>query len=1299
MKSIKVFCLMITFCLLFPFPIDCKENKVRLVFIISSRDTIATAKAVKKLSERPDIGEHCRFELFTDWELRTGRLHKEDIRPGDIILADFMKRETDQFLASIPGKGENEIHSLRCGYLARELEKKGIKPDIRTEAYFQPPTAENLKNLILMVLSAKGMDVAYEKPFVLPDAGIFHPDIETVFKDFAAYFDWYKKSGKYKENSFWVGIHTNRSSAVKESGKLEGQIVAPLEQNGINALPVFGKPPYHESLKSFFLDDTGHSRVDAVLGFSFRFLRGFPEETGRILSSMNAPIFIPLEAHSITIGQWKKSDTGISTLRTAWQVCIPEQNGGIEPTLVGGKTPARLKGMTEVIYDRVALPDQVAFLIKRIQAWHNLKTTPNSEKRIALLYWNHPPGKQNIGGSYMNCFKSMSEIIMELKNQGYGIKGDDFSEGTVKERILLGARNVGSWAPGELDRLIAEKSVIKLPVFQYRKWFDELPQEFKDKVIAQWGQPEASDIMIKDGNIIIPRIDLGNLIVMPQPSRGFGEDAQKLYHDPKIYPHHQYIAFYLWLKKGFQADAIISLGKHGTHEWLPGKQTGLALTDPPDVLIQDIPNIYPYIVDNVGEGIQAKRRGRGVIIDHLVPPLKKGGTYMEYRKLTALIDSFHEAEKIDPLLAKEKFKAVEEQTKALGIHKDLGFDEINDHVVEAVEHYILELSETLIPYGLHTFGVSPAGRPLEDLNQAMCEASPEIDSLEMKSRIQVCGKSEMSSLIKALAGGYIAPAEGNDPVRNPDAVPTGKNFYGFNIDKVPSKEAWAMGKKLADEMIQTYREAHDTYPEKLGLILWSTELQRNEGASVAAAFYLLGITPVWDNKDQVVDIAVIPGKMLKRPRIDVLVQSSGLFRDCYAKLIKLMDRAVRMASSMKDVENFIAVHNQKIEAALIENGYTPEQAADLSRARVFAPMPGAYSHALQELIPNSGTWEDDTEIADVFIHHYSYAYGNNIWGKPLKSGYKANLDDVKMTMHTLSSNVYNMLDNDDVFAFLGGLSLAVKHQTGSFPETVVANMKDGKSVSIEDLPKAIGKALRTRYLNPEWIKGMKQDGYSGARAMDKFVEYLWGFQVTSPWAVSNTQWEEIYHVYIQDKYGQDLKAFFDNNNPWALQSISARMLEADRKAYWKAPEEMKKEIARTFALNVIEKGVACCEHTCNNPMFQNYVTNFLSLAGLLTPKQMDQFKTTLAKASGKTLEEQIADHQQVRRNLETTVKEIQKNEDVKAATQGENIEGFEMVEEKLDRTSVASSGSAWQVMAIVFGILLLLFAGYKRITV
>ena len=333
-------------------------------------------------------------------------------------------------------------------------------------------------------------------------------------------------------------------------------------------------------------------------------------------------------------------------------------------------------------------------------------------------------------------------------------------------------------------------------------------------------------------------------------------------------------------------DAIISLGKHGTHEWLPGKQIGLSLSCPPEILIQDIPNIYPYIVDNVGEGIQAKRRGRGVVIDHLIPPLKKGGFYMEYRELTGLIDAYHNARTMDAALAGEKLKRLRKLIQKLGLNQDLGLKELNNDAIEEVEHYILELQEKLIPYGLHTFGVSPKGDALNDLTEAICFASPEIKKEDMKEMLKSCGKNELKSLLKALGGGFIPAGKGNDPIRNPEAIPTGRNFYGFNIDKVPSREAFILGKKMADDMIKDYREKHGDYPDKLGLVFFSTELQRNEGVSEAAVLHLLGITPVWDGKDQVVDLKPIPGAILKRPRIDVLIQTTGLYRDSFAKVIK-----------------------------------------------------------------------------------------------------------------------------------------------------------------------------------------------------------------------------------------------------------------------------------------------------------------------------------------------------------------------------------------------------------------------------
>ena len=544
-------------------------DKKKVVMLIGAGDSLVVARAFKALKELPGIPDRYAFEFYTDREIRNKVVKEDHIQGASIIMGDFMHGEVEGFLVdTLPATAKEKkprIYSLRSADLADKLKKQGFSLNRQAEQYYSPPTRENVKNLILLALSEEGEKVTYEKPFTLPKSGIFHPDAEEIFPDFGSYLDWYRKSGKYSPDGFWVGIYTFHVSALKERGKIEAEIIHQLEREGINALPVYGRPPYHTSLKKYFLDEKGAApRVQILCGFSFRFLKGFPEETEQILCEINAPVFIPLSAHSITIDQWRKSDKGISPIRVAWQVCVPEQNGGIEPTMVGGKSAARLKGMTDVVYDTIPMPDSIDFLIRRMKAWHNIQVKPNAEKKIAVLYWNHPPGKQNVGASYLNLFRSMANILPAMKQDGYKIEGVLPTEAEIKERILLGGRNVGSWAPGELEKLISAGGLVRIPIATYAKWFADLDPHFQEAVIRQWGQPEDSDVMTQNGEMIIPLVSMGNVILLPQPSRGYGEDPEKLYHDPKLYPHHQYIAFYLWLKKEFKVDAIVSLGKHGT---------------------------------------------------------------------------------------------------------------------------------------------------------------------------------------------------------------------------------------------------------------------------------------------------------------------------------------------------------------------------------------------------------------------------------------------------------------------------------------------------------------------------------------------------------------------------------------------------------------------------------------------------------------------------------------------------------------------------------------------------------------
>ncbi|QTA90241.1 Chelatase domain-containing protein [Desulfonema magnum] len=405
--------------------------------------------------------------------------------------------------------------------------------------------------------------------------------------------------------------------------------------------------------------------------------------------------------------------------------------------------------------------------------------------------------------------------------------------------------------------------------FQLRlEWCKHIVSDYNEKMIAEWGRAENSEMMIRDNEIIIPCVNLGNIVLVPQPVRGWGDDPQKLYHSTQLWPHHQYTAFYLWLKHGFKADAMISLGTHGSHEWLPGKQAGLSQSCAPEVLIQELPNLYPYIMDNIGEGLQAKRRGRGVLIDYLIPAMKKAGIYEEYRDMGVLIAEYNDALTRSAELAEQKLRRIKDMVKKLGLDKDLLLEEIDEEAVEELEHYLVELQEAYAPYGMHTFGISPQGEELKEFCQLVKERNEEVALSEIEKNLTSC-YLETDRLIGGLEGKYVPSAQGNDPLRNIDAIPTGNNFYGFDPAKVPSKDAYKLGKKQAQEMVEKYLKEKGTYPEKIGLIFWSIELQRNEGTQVGTALHLLGMKPVWDKNNKVSGVEPIPGAMLNRPGIDV----------------------------------------------------------------------------------------------------------------------------------------------------------------------------------------------------------------------------------------------------------------------------------------------------------------------------------------------------------------------------------------------------------------------------------------------
>ncbi|MEQ8164318.1 MAG: cobaltochelatase subunit CobN, partial [Smithellaceae bacterium] len=529
--------------------------------------------------------------------------------------------------------------------------------------------------------------------------------------------------------------------------------------------------------------------------------------------------------------------------------------------------------------------------------------------------------------------------------------------------------------------------------------------------------------------------------------------------------------------------------------------------------------------------------------------------------------------------------------------------------------------ETITPFGLHTFGKSPEAKYINSTAEAIISIEKGLSGAEREKRVAMLvdaikrsGPRELDSFISALNGRYIPAGTGNDPIRNPDSLPTGKNFYSFDPAYVPSPGTYATGARLAKELIEDYRKRHGVYPDKLSYVLWATECIRHEGVMESQIMHLMGIRPKWDERGRVQGVEVIARKELGRQRIDVTMVPSGLYRDVFPLLMNLLDNAVSMARDQDEQDNLVRKNTLKTQKMLIKKGVSEEMAKRMASVRIFTEPSGAYGPGLDNVIVASNSWSNEKKVIDVYFRRMSHMYGQGFWSEKGKQGgedlgdtlFKNALSGSKIAIHSRSTNTIGVLDTDDFYQYLGGTAMAIRAVDGKSPEVFVTNMTNPKKAVQETLEKNMGREMRSRYLNPEWIKAMMKEGYGGARYIDKVIEHLWGWQVTVPEAVDAAKWQEMYETYVQDRNGLDMKNLFRQaKNMHAYQSLVARMLETVRKSYWKPEPAVKETLAREYAQSVREVGLACCDHTCNNPLLTKFTSSTLLSVPGLNPLESD----------------------------------------------------------------------------------------------
>lgn len=455
--------------------------------------------------------------------------------------------------------------------------------------------------------------------------------------------------------------------------------------------------------------------------------------------------------------------------------------------------------------------------------------------------------------------------------------------------------------------------------------------------------------------------------------------------------------------------------------------------------------------------------------------------------------------------------------------------------------------------------------------------------------------NEMSSLMNALNGGFTAPSPGGDLIVNPNTLPTGRNLFSINVENTPSEDAWEKAKELCDNTIKMYCERHrGEYPRKVSYTLWSSEFIETEGATIAQILYMLGVEPVRDAFGRVTDLRLIPSKQLGRPRIDVVVQTSGQLRDLAASRLFLINKAIEMAANAKGdkYDNLVKAGVTESERLLVEKGMSPKEAREVSMYRVFGGVNGNYGTGIQEMVTAGDRWDKESQIAEVYMNNMGAFYGDEKnWETVRKAAFEAALTRTDVVVQPRQSNTWGALSLDHVYEFMGGMNLAVRNVTGKDPDAYLADYRNHSNMRMQEVKEAIGIEGRTTIFNPAYIKEKMKGGASSASTFAEIVTNTYGWNVMKPKAIDKEMWDEIYNVYVKDKYHLGTKEFFDKQNPAALMEMTAVMMESARKGMWKATPQQLKDIAKLHTETVNKYKPSCSGFVCNNAKLRNYIAS------------------------------------------------------------------------------------------------------------
>ncbi len=1092
-----------------------------------------------------------------------------------------------------PGQGSAGARQMS---MLRRLPKllrfiPGTAQDVRayflTLQYWLAGSQDNMANMVRFLVDryAAGPRASLRgtlkagAPVEYPEVGVYHPRMPGRMAELP------NTLPAANDHRGTVGVLLMRSYLLAGNAAHYDGVINALEARGLRVVPAFATGlDARPAVERFFIRD-GRPTVDVVLSLTGFSLVGGPAYNDAVAAEeLLARLDVPyMAAHPVefqTLEQWGASERGLLPVESTIMVAIPELDGATSPIVFGGRsdgTGGSCAGCSrhcsfppsDAGRDMHVCAERAAMLAERLDRLVALRRSERAQRRVAVVLFNFPPNAGSVGtAAYLSVFGSLHRTLLALKREGYQVDVPA-TEDDLRSSIIVGnASRFGALA-NVAHHIPADEHVRR------ERWLKEIE--------GHWG-PAPGRQQTDGRSIHVLGAHFGNVFVGVQPAFGYEGDPMRLLFEKGFTPTHAFSAFYRYITEDFAAHAVLHFGTHGALEFMPGKQSGLSGDCWPDRMIGALPNIYLYASNNPSEGAIAKRRAAATLISYLTPPITRAGLYAGLNDLKASIERWRALPPDTDSEHSALASLIQAQAATLDLcpADDVWASERVSHEVSRLAERMQELEMTLIPCGMHVVGEAPGVSERTDLLHAMAEAHhgatlarSVIEALvrgDSAESVRLAGAlpddpatrtmiaeltrsnhllsrdHELDALLRALDGRFMRPAPGGDVLRTPAVLPTGRNLHGFDPFRIPSAFAVLDGAQQAARLLARHMDDGHAFPESIAMVLWGTDNLKSEGGPIAQAMALYGTKPRFDSYGRLVGAMLIPLEELGRPRVDVIITLSGIFRDLMPLQIRMLAEAAFLAASADEPldRNFV---RKNALAYQTEHGCDFETAA----LRVFGNAEGAYGSNVNHMVENS-RWDEEDELAETYTRRKSFAYGRS--GRAVAQGalMASALANVELAYQNLESVELGVTTVDTYFDTLGGISRAVRRARGpgaASAPVYIGDQTRGEG-SVRTLDEQVSLETRTRMLNPKWYEGMLAHGYEGVRQIEAHITNTMGWSATtgqvSPWI-----YQQLTQTFVLD---EDMRNRLAELNPTAAAKLANRLIEAHDRRYWQPDDSM-----------------------------------------------------------------------------------------------------------------------------------------------